>query len=763
MRSFIYRLNDDDMNDDNMNDDDMNDNNNNMNKMNDNNEMVKTTSTIKKSSSDSSNSNSNKIIVPRSYYNLSYIITVVSCILVFLPLYKGFNTFDSDTNKALRESTVLLVTCSVALSLTFYNTIDVIMDIIRFGLHNSDETLFIEQRIIYLATSLSFPLLYFIGKLCNYEYFTQFLVCSIAVQFVLMASSQLILMLWLSTSLKHFHHVYLAALVVTFTVYCLSRCLYAFHTISPNTFTAARTLSQICTLLYVLLVIYKVRQNIAKRSLTDLQFYVLGVIFAFFIIFAIGLEIFSVIYLRVTNFNMFGATWEYNYILRNWNVTLACNFTCFLSIRAGREHRSLVNVQIDNYKKFTRHISHEMRTPLNIAMTSVELLLSVDKSTDTKDAALADTRKKELYDALQESLETATSTLNDMLQLDKISNGKEVYNFEKVNVYEYTQSTMKLFLPEFRRKMIKFSASYCASLKKSTILIDKMKFAQVLRNLLSNALKFTPERGIISVELMPITESLSPGKGLWFNGQVSPESSQVFLQIKVTDNGAGLDPDFKNLLFTEVAQFDALRLQEGKGSGFGLLITKSIVTAHDGKISVHSDGLGKGSTFTLCIPLCEVGELLPNEKLLVMHPGISFSQSVDANVNERIDELPAASSKTVLVVDDSATNLKMTSMLIKRLGFNVITAQNGSIYHHITDLLTIPSSSPYHHHRHHYHYHHHHHHHHHHHYHHHHHQYSGKEACDIIMNNNSGDIESKVSNSSIDMIVMDNLMPVMVS
>jgi len=121
--------------------------------------------------------------------------------------------------------------------------------------------------------------------------------------------------------------------------------------------------------------------------------------------------------------------------------------------------------------------------------------------------------------------------------------------------------------------------------------VDKFKMAQVVRNLISNSLKFTPKSGKITVT--PAFEPVTRDGGKW-RGTFS---------LSVADSGAGISEENQQRLFKEVVQFNPEKLQGGGGSGFGLFICKKIVSIHGGDITVFSEGEGCGTTFTITLPM----------------------------------------------------------------------------------------------------------------------------------------------------------------
>ena len=114
------------------------------------------------------------------------------------------------------------------------------------------------------------------------------------------------------------------------------------------------------------------------------------------------------------------------------------------------------------------------------------------------------------------------------------------------------------------------------------ITADRLRITEVIMNLLDNAIKFTPPGGKIVVEA---------------------KKDKNMVQVRVIDNGIGMDKDSQKRLFTRFFQTDSSITRRYGGTGLGLSICKGIIEAHGGKINAESDGLGRGSTFSFTIPI----------------------------------------------------------------------------------------------------------------------------------------------------------------
>jgi signal transduction histidine kinase/CheY-like chemotaxis protein len=309
--------------------------------------------------------------------------------------------------------------------------------------------------------------------------------------------------------------------------------------------------------------------------------------------------------------------------------------TIVLTVIPERSYRLLAELKqqkLSTRLNLIRYVSHEMRTPLNTAYLGLEMLSTELKSLKAKyDLLLADqstgkrgsrnhSRPKHLpttsttlsedvheiedtVKQVQDSCKVAVETLDDLLTFDKLDENKLVIEVDYLDPWTFLCDAAKPFEINARVLNIKYvievedngglTPANCQWLKKYFIKGDKFKLAQVIRNLCSNALKFTPSGGTVSVKLALIAQSES-SRGRQHNAPV--------VRMTVTDSGAGISKEHQCKLFGQYVQFNASKLQQGKGSGLGLWISKSIVELHEGTIWVNSEGEGFGTTFGIDLP-----------------------------------------------------------------------------------------------------------------------------------------------------------------
>lgn len=353
-----------------------------------------------------------------------------------------------------------------------------------------------------------------------------------------------------------------------------------------------------------------------------------------------------------------------------------------LSIRAIRREVLLTTNELKVKKMFVRYISHELRTPLNTVMSGLKYL-----EEDMKRCGEDEDRMSTIID-IKSSCGIAIETLNEMLDYDKIEMG--LYRLEKApqNVSCFMRKALCPFYLQAAEKGIYLSMSSqtanFADLINVFVNIDVNKLSQVIRNLASNAIKFSNTGGFVRAEV-----AYKPKESLEDDSQnfQDLESSTLencpptgYLIVKVVDSGAGISPENCDKLFKGIIQFNPGKLQAGGGTGLGLFISKQIVDLHDGELTAFSEGEGRGCTFTLKLPawirsathVDEFEYQLDNSAYLSITTNDTSSDTVVASdksgITSCIDEIAGVVLQImpkVLVVDDVASTRKMVSKLLK--------------------------------------------------------------------------------------------------
>lgn len=202
------------------------------------------------------------------------------------------------------------------------------------------------------------------------------------------------------------------------------------------------------------------------------------------------------------------------------------------------------------------------------------------------------------------------------------------------------------------------------------VLGDDVRLSQVLRNIVSNSLKFTPPDGSVHVTVCHQWNGLPDVQPLVVDGEpIGDERRRGAISIRISDTGVGLSEEELRLVFGEGVQFEANKLQHGGGSGLGLSIAKGIVELHHGTIKAESNGSDQGTTFTIELPIYEsingCGDDDCEETFQIQdQTEVAMSLCEDLH-NDNIE----CKTKRILVVEDSVSSRKMLIRLLEREGY----------------------------------------------------------------------------------------------
>lgn len=249
---------------------------------------------------------------------------------------------------------------------------------------------------------------------------------------------------------------------------------------------------------------------------------------------------------------------------------------------------------------FLSNMSHDIRTPMNaiVGMTAIAMAHIDDK--------------EQVHNCLRKitlSGKHLLGLINDVLDMSKIESGKMTLTAEQISLREVIDAVVGIVQTQVKSKNQNFNV-HIDNIMTEDVYCDSIRLNQVLLNLLSNAVKYTPENGTIQMSLFQ--EEAPPEKG----------SSYIRTHIKVQDNGIGMTTEFLEHVFDSYSREDSKRVQKTEGAGLGMAITKYIVSAMGGTISVNSKP-GKGTEFHVILDfekavLQEVDMLLPPWKVLVV-------------------------------------------------------------------------------------------------------------------------------------------------
>jgi signal transduction histidine kinase/ActR/RegA family two-component response regulator len=302
--------------------------------------------------------------------------------------------------------------------------------------------------------------------------------------------------------------------------------------------------------------------------------------------------------------------------------------------------------------EFLAAMSHELRTPLNSILGFAQLMLR------RKDQ-MGDREVRHL-NAIRQGGDHLLQLINDILDLSKVEAGKVELDLQPVAVQDLCRQCMSMVQPRAERKRLALTLE--VDYRIDRVLIDERRTRQMIVNLLSNAAKFTPEKGQVKLSL-----KLAYGHQLLSNQRPdkSPvNSSTPYLCIEVTDTGIGVPEHKKHLLFRPFQQIDSSLTRQHEGTGLGLALTKRLAELHGGTVSYESTE-GKGSTFRIWLPINELRESLresPSEDSGLASNIQLFGQGSSEHGDEQV---------RILVVEDQPYNQALISEVLETEGYQV--------------------------------------------------------------------------------------------
>lgn len=323
-------------------------------------------------------------------------------------------------------------------------------------------------------------------------------------------------------------------------------------------------------------------------------------------------------------------------------ISLVIMFSIY-RIMSGREKAASIETIKANERSraktvFLSNMSHDIRTPMNAIIGYINLAEDENVTMD------------ELKDYLQKikgSSHHLLALINDILEMSRIESGKMELEPVPINLNKTFDDVRELFKIQMAEKNIEFKVE-CIDIEDPYVYCDINRLNRVLLNLISNAYKFTPEGGAISVTLKQMTAVVG---------------GCADYTISVKDNGIGMSEEFKDKVFEAFEREKDVAVSTIQGTGLGMSIVKNIVDLMGGSISVRSEK-NKGSEFTVRLSL----DRQSKEDIRKACEAIetkSRAEAVDFN------------GMRLLLVDDMPVNRQIAVKLLERQGFEVETAENG--------------------------------------------------------------------------------------
>ena len=280
---------------------------------------------------------------------------------------------------------------------------------------------------------------------------------------------------------------------------------------------------------------------------------------------------------------------------------------------------------------FLSHMSHDMRTPMNAIIGFTGIAMKNNPSDEVKNC----------LEKIDESSEHLLSLINDILDLTSIESGKVKYNPVPADVKNITDSALDIIKGFLTNRDINFKIQ-CEDAKIPNVLADPARLRDVLVNILSNAVKFTPDGGTITFEAQC---------------QEKGGDGYINMRYRISDTGIGMSEEFIKEVFEEFAQEDSDVRTQYHGVGLGMAIVKKYVDMMGGTISVQSKK-HEGTTFTVDIPL----EITDKE----------WNKS-DTGFSEKVD----LTGVNVLLAEDNELNAEIAAVQLEEFGMNVERAVDG--------------------------------------------------------------------------------------
>jgi PAS domain S-box-containing protein len=306
-------------------------------------------------------------------------------------------------------------------------------------------------------------------------------------------------------------------------------------------------------------------------------------------------------------------------------------------VRAAEEREQLLSMAREASRlkdEFLATLSHELRTPLNAILRYVRMIRS----------GLIDAAKRErAIETIERNATSLSQIVEDILDVSRIIAGKIRLDVKPLDMADVVGAALESTRPAAEAKDISLETYFEPGLE--PVHGDAERLQQVVWNLVTNAVKFTNRGGRVTVRV------LRTGSGI---------------ELKVSDNGAGISPEFLPHIFERFRQGDATTTRQHGGLGLGLAISRHLVEAHGGTLDAASEGLGRGATFTALLPRRAVATA-DVERSPAPPPAV---QPVLAGPP------PNLRGVTVVVVDDEPDALRLLTQILETTGANVLAAES---------------------------------------------------------------------------------------
>ncbi|HEY1081132.1 MAG TPA: response regulator, partial [Prosthecobacter sp.] len=337
--------------------------------------------------------------------------------------------------------------------------------------------------------------------------------------------------------------------------------------------------------------------------------------------------------------------------------------------RRAVEEKAAELALTSKYKsEFLANMSHELRTPLN------SILILGQQLGENNGGNLSD-RQVEFARSIHSAGSDLLNLINDILDLSKIESGTVSVDAEEITFTSLRQSVERNFRHIADNKSLPFNVDFDPNLP-PVFTTDSKRLQQIIKNLLSNAFKFT-SRGFVSMSVRQVQSGWSPDHPVL-------QRSGAVIALEISDSGIGIAPEKQKLIFEAFQQADAGTSRKYGGTGLGLAISRELASLLGGEIKLSSIP-GEGSKFILYLPLHYLGSVLADEEREVQalaspvsRPGMlaQLPSAREERVPDDRDTI-GENDAILLIVDDDPHYARVLLGLARNIGFKGIVAQRG--------------------------------------------------------------------------------------
>ena len=284
--------------------------------------------------------------------------------------------------------------------------------------------------------------------------------------------------------------------------------------------------------------------------------------------------------------------------------------------------------------RFLSSISHDIRTPMNAIIGYTNL---------AKDYFNDQNKLQDYLEKIKISSDHLLSLINDVLDMSRIESGQMKLKEEPFSLLQIIDELKNIFISTVKEKDLSIKIELI-DVVHEYIVCDKMRISQIFINIVSNAIKYTNPKGIITIKVIE---------------EPSNDDTMASFKFSIKDTGIGMTDEFKKNIFEPFAREDRLSLSRIEGTGLGMSITKKIIDLMNGTIKVNST-LGVGSEFIVSLRL-------------------KIANDYKTNIENEDNNNLKISGKRILLVDDLAINREIVMTFLEKVGAIVETAENGEI------------------------------------------------------------------------------------